>query len=229
MTDLSQKVILSPDLPEAKGHTPARSPISRGRANRRRVAAERLSELEIAKDRTKQLTAAAGLLEEESATTRLAGMQALVRLADEDAALRQLCIDLLCAAVRTAPVPYPGQAGENEAKNADQDKANDTDQDNDTNQDRANDKAKDTDQDKARAAKELVAWHGDQPVQAGGSRRHHRAPARRCHRFLAWPQPGLHRSRFRPPGARAGIPRRDHRHQRQLHRRQVHWREGQLP
>lgn len=51
--------------------------------------------------------AAATQLHDESTETRMAGVQALVALADENTTLRQKCISLLCTAVRARPVPYP--------------------------------------------------------------------------------------------------------------------------
>ena len=104
ITDLTQKVILSPELSAAK---PQRSPIAWTPASRRRIVAERHLASANTQKAQERLADAVGKLKHDSAAVRLAAVHALARFADEDPAHRQACIDILCSAVRAVPVPRP--------------------------------------------------------------------------------------------------------------------------
>ncbi len=54
-----------------------------------------------------RLMTAASQLHDRAADTRMLGVRALAQLADESAGLRQQCINVLCAAVREHPNPFP--------------------------------------------------------------------------------------------------------------------------
>src|ERR1039457_4903435 len=84
---------------------------------RRRSAADRRMLAENASKAGELLAETVQQLEDASPDVRLAGVHALERLADEDEAVRQPCIDVLCAAVRAAPETRPeldGEAGTEE-------------------------------------------------------------------------------------------------------------------
>ncbi len=105
MTDLSQKMSAFPVLPLVTEGKPERSLMGRARARGRRTAASRSAAEDPAAQ--SRFVAAATQLHDEGTETRMAGVQALVTLADEDTTLRQKCISLLCTAFRARPVPYP--------------------------------------------------------------------------------------------------------------------------
>ena len=105
MTDLSQRVTHLPAVPLVTEGKPDRR--SRGRG-RRPAAGPAPASVEDPVAQSRLMDAASQLHDGRAdAEARMAGMRALVELADENLTHRQQCIDLLCATVRATPVPFP--------------------------------------------------------------------------------------------------------------------------